>query len=118
MLKKQCDIANNTTSQHNINEFTNQLLVLDRLDHLYEKGFLDKCMLSAYLLITRDFQNNVMAYISLPTMFMYNVNNDKPIIWLRSIKLPVDGEGLADKGFEFLDRLFTHFNQVRCSHVL
>ena len=30
----------------------------------------------------------------------------------------MDSEGLANKGFEFLDRLFAHFNQVRCSRVL
>ena len=56
----------------------------------------------------------MMAYIGLPNIFKYDKINDKLIIWLCSAKLPIDGKGLADKGFEFLDRLFAHFNQVRC----
>ena len=58
-------------------------------------------MLSTHLLITRDFRNNVMAHVGLPNTFKYFENNYEPTMWLRSAKFPVDGEGLADKGFEF-----------------
>ena len=75
-------------------------------------------MLSAYLLLTREFCNSIMEYIGLRNTFTCDKIMDEPTVWLRSAKLPVYGEGLADKGFEFLDRLFVHFNQVRCPRVL
>ena len=93
-------------------------MVLDRLDYLHENSSLEKCILSAYLLITRELHNSVIDYIGLPSTFKCDKNLGKPIIWLHLAKLPVDGKGLADKGFEFLDRLFVHFNQVRCPRVL
>ena len=100
-LQKQCDLANSSTPQHDVNELANQLLVSDRLDHLHENSFLEKCMLSAHLLITREFRNSVMVCIGLPNTFKCDKNIDEPTMWLRSAKLPADGEGLADKGFEF-----------------
>ena len=85
---------------------------------MYENSFLDKCILSAYLLIRREFRNSMIDYIILPSTFKCDKNMGDLIIWLCLAKLPANSEGLSEKDFEFLDRLFTHFNQVRCHRVL
>ena len=81
---------------------------------MYENGFLEKCILSIYLIITQDFYDSIIAYVSLCITFTYNEKDNIPIIWLYLVKLPPDGKELADKGFKFLD-LFAYFNQVQYS---
>ena len=59
-----------------------------------------------------------MGYLGLLDENMFCTAENEPTIWLRSAKLTPDGEGLADKGFEYVDRCFAWFNRVRCPRVL
>ena len=75
-------------------------------------------MLSAYLLITKDYRRSLMKHLGLPCNHEGTKQLKEQNVWLRSAKIPIYGEGLADKGFENCDRYFAHFNRVRCPRVL
>ena len=49
-----------------------------------------------------------MAYLGLLNDNMFCEDENEPAIWSCSFKLPPNGEGLADKGFEFVDRFFSY----------
>ena len=93
-------------------------MCLERLHCLCEKNFLKKCMLSACLLITKDHRRKALKFIGLPCPVEIDFEPKDLIVWLRSAKTPVCGEGLADEGFENCDRCFAHLNRVRCPRVL
>ena len=75
-------------------------------------------MLSAYLFITSGCRISALTHLGI-----FSENNDtcdttEPIIWLRSSKLPFNGECLADKGFQNTDRFFAYLSRVRCPRML
>ena len=75
-------------------------------------------MLSAHLFITRKHRIRMFKHIgfSFPDD---NISSDEaPNVWLRSAKISIYGEGLADKGFEHADLSFANFNQVRTPMML
>lgn len=117
-LTNEIKLANSNTPQHNIHELANQLLVFERLNNLHEERKLSKCMLSAYLHMTKDYRANILKYAGMHCNSIKNTNVNEPIAWLRSCKLPPEGEALADKGFENTDRFFANFNRTRCPRVL
>ena len=110
--------ANDSSPQHDAHELSNQSLLFERLHVLHESKQLKKCMLSAYLMTTYEFRHKVMGYLGLIEESFYCRDDYEPAIWLRSTKLPLDGEGLADEGFEHVDRCFARFNRVRFPRVL
>ena len=101
-------MANEKTPQHDLNKLSNQMLFLERLHLLYESKKLKKCMLSMYLNITSEYRKKFLNYVGLCSVNAEEHDTTKPIIWLRSAKLPFNGECLADKGFENTDRFFAH----------
>ena len=75
-------------------------------------------MLSVRTHISKECRTNVLKNLGLCKYSSQEEIIEKPVIWLRSAKMPFDGEGLGDKGFEFTDRIFAWFNQVRTPRVL
>ena len=75
-------------------------------------------MLSACLLMTKDFRISALKHLGLSDGLNVNFTSTPTNMWLRSAKTPIYGEGLADKGFENCDRYFGHFNRVRCPRAL
>ena len=75
-------------------------------------------MLSACLHMTKNYRRDMLKYLGLGPVDQLQGEISQPTIWLRSAKLPFDGEGLADKGFENGDKYFDHFNRVRCPRML
>ena len=65
-------------------------------------------MFSVCLKLTCKFRHAVMAYLGLLNDNMFCEDENEPAIWSCSFKLPPNGEGLADKGFEFVDRFFSY----------
>ena len=59
-----------------------------------------------------------MGFLGLIEESFYYRDDHEPTIWLRSANLPQDGEGLANKGFECVNRCFAWFNRARCPRVL
>lgn len=117
-LNKELKEANESSPQHNLNELANQMLFLERLHVMHENKKLKKCTISAYLFMTKEYRNNALNYLGLSNEIKLPLNVTEPTIWLRSAKVPFNGECLADKGFENTDRLFAHFNRVRCPRIL
>ena len=68
--------------------------------------------------MTSECRNHALKYLGLKHNAQLQCNDDEPIIWLRSAKVPYDGECLADKGFENTDRYYAHLNRVRCPRML
>ena len=99
-------------------ELANKLLSFVSLYDLHESKSLKKCMLSAHLHVTRDCRIKLLKH------FGFSINDDTifipidPKFWLGSAKIPVKGEGLADKGSENDDRCFSWFNCVNCPKVM
>ena len=110
--------ANSQPPQHDINEFANQLLLIDRLYCLYEKQILKKCMLSAFLHVTQECRNILINYLGLRDKNLHKNINESPKWWLCSAKILLHGEGLANKGFEHTYAFFAWFNRVRCPKVM
>ena len=104
--------------QHNFNELGNQLITLEQLNVMHEKWILRKLILSAYLFMSSDYRSQLLKYLGFPS------NNDAtfgkicPKVWLRSSKIPVNGEGLANKEFEDADCSFAHMTRVHCPKVM
>lgn len=101
-------------------EFLQQLEVHERLHRLYESRELTKCLLSAYLHMTKEFRWECLSYMgSEMTPANYErVCEDPPDVFLRLHKITPKGEGLADKAFEKCERLFPYFNRIRCPRKL
>ena len=78
-------------------DVANQLLLFERLHDLHESESLKKCMLSAFLHVTRDYRIKLMKCLG------FSINDDAiftpidPKVGLGCTKIPVKGEGLADK---------------------
>ena len=75
-------------------------------------------MLSAYLRVAKCCRRNILKCLGVNCAAQLQVESFEPTIWLRSAKLPFDGEGLTDKGFENVDICFAHLNRVRCPMTL
>ena len=116
-LSLQIDVANTKTPQYEINELVQQLILFEKLHDMFETKKSRKCMLSAYLFMTRDFRIQVLKYVGILNS-AENIELAAPDIWLRSAKIPPDSEGLGDKGFEHCDRFFAFMNKVRTPKIL
>ena len=102
-------------------EFLQQLELHERLHCLYEGGELKKCVLSAYLCITKEFRWALLSHMGstmVPQGYTQNENEEVPSVYLRLHKIPPDSEGLGDKGFEHTERFFPYFNRIRCPRKL
>ena len=64
-------------------------------------------MLSAYIQLTMTYRENILDYVGLIKKDYDRDAIIEPLnVWLRSAKLPPNGEGLFDKGFDRTDRYF------------
>ena len=106
------------TPQHDIHELANQFLLFEHLHCLYENKDLRKCRLSSYIHMTRSFRLEVLNHLGFSSNEVSSSVDELPKVWLRGAKLPPDWEGLADKGFQGVNRLMPNFNQVRCPKIL
>ena len=63
-------------------------------------------------------QKKALNYLGLDSGNKIQCDATEPIIWLRSEKLPFDGECLADSVFDNTEILFAHCNWVRCPRMI
>ena len=68
--------------------------------------------------MTSEHRKNLLNYLGLGSENTDQCDTTEPIIWLRSSKLPFNGECLADKGFENTDRFCSHLNRIRYPRML
>ena len=65
------------------------------------------------MFITRKHRISVLKCVTFSSHDDIMSNNTASNIWFRSSKIPIYGEGLADKGFDHADLSFSNFNRVR-----
>ena len=68
--------------------------------------------------MAKYYRRKILKFLSLPCPVEIDLETKDLIVWLRSAKIPVYGEDLADKSFENCNRYFMHLNRVRYSRVL
>ena len=91
-LQKEIELANKKTPQHDVHELANQLILFEKLHCLYENNQLEKCMLSAYIFMTRTYRLKNLKHLEFDMNELdYNLGNP-PKIWLRGAKLPPYGQ--------------------------
>ena len=56
-------------------------------------------MLSAYLFMAQSYRRALLNCLGFEAVPSSNHDENTLKVWLRSAKVPVDGEGLSDKGF-------------------
>ena len=68
--------------------------------------------------MTEGYRNYLVIYLGLVSNSDPSLEITEPKVWLRLAKTPPYGEGLADKGFEYTNCFFPHFNPVHCPKIL
>lgn len=120
-LKSIYEKALSLSPQNSPEEFLQQLELHERLDQLYESNDLTKCMLSAYLFMTRDFRWALLHYMGsskTPADYVQDETLPPPEVYLRLYKIPPNREGLGDKGFDKIERFLPYFNRVQTPRPL
>ena len=75
-------------------------------------------MFRSYLLLIKDYRNNMLNYLGL---FLEDMNvsfDNSPEIQLQSTKISLTGKGLVNKDFEYIDVFFSQFNCVKYPKIL
>ena len=75
-------------------------------------------MLSACLFMSRDYRLSLLKCLGFPSNDDATFGKTCPKVWLRSTKIPANGEGLAHKGFEHTYRIYAHMNRLHCPKVM
>jgi hypothetical protein len=120
-LRAQNQHALSLSPQNDPEELLQQLELLERLHRLYVSKDLMKCILSAYLYMTKEFRWELLSFLGstlVPDGHTVDQNKPPPDVYLRLAKIPEKGEGLGDKGFEKIERFLIYFNRVRTPRVL
>jgi hypothetical protein len=93
--------------QNDPGELLEQLELFERLHHLYEKKQIKKCLLSAYIYISRQYRMDILSYMGSPMADAWSREHRLlPIVWQRLAKIPGSISLLNDKGFAGTERYY------------
>ena len=91
-LNKISMIANSKRSQHKIFDLENQMILLNRLHKLHELKLLNKRVLCACLLLTKEHGDHVLKCLGFSINSDSESNYDSPEAQIHSTRIPPIGK--------------------------
>ena len=105
--------------QNDPGELLEQLELFERLHYLYEKKQIKKCLLSAYIYISRQYRMDILSYMGSPMADTWSrEQRPLPIVWQRLAKIPGSISLLNDKGFAGTERYYPNLNRIKTPPVM